>query len=74
MQSELKGNSSNQLDHLLVNKHTIVTITCMLGVLCITSSIQLTCESLNGQNLGFPLRPYFKSWAPFFKATNACTQ
>jgi len=32
---------------------------------------QLTFESLNGQNLGRPRRPYFKSCAPFFSAVIA---
>ena len=35
---------------------------------------ELTGESLNGQNLGFPRRPYFKSCAPLFSAVMAFIQ
>lgn len=38
-----------------------------------TISKDPTVDSLKGQNLGFPLLPYFKSCAPFFKATIAFT-
>jgi hypothetical protein len=31
-----------------------------------------TVESLKGQNLGFPLRPHFKRFAPFFMDKIAC--
>ena len=31
----------------------------------------LTLDSLKGQNLGFPLRPYLSNWAPFLRAVIA---
>lgn len=31
-----------------------------------------TLDSLKGQNLGFPLRPYLSNCAPFFRAVMAC--
>jgi len=34
--------------------------------------MQLTLESRNGQNFGFPLRPYFSRYAPFLSAVMAC--
>lgn len=35
-------------------------------------STKLTLDNLNGQNFGFPLRPYFSKYAPFFRAVIAC--
>jgi len=32
---------------------------------------QLTLASLKGQNFGFPLRPYFSRYAPFFSVVIA---
>lgn len=34
--------------------------------------MKLTLESRNGQNFGFPLRPYFSRYAPFFSDAMAC--
>ena len=34
--------------------------------------MQLTLESRNGQNFGFPLRPYFSRYDPFLSVVMAC--
>lgn len=33
---------------------------------------KLTVESRNGQNFGFPLRPYLSKYAPFLSVAMAC--
>ena len=33
---------------------------------------KLTLEMRNGQNVGFPLRPYFSRYVPFLRAVIAC--
>lgn len=35
-------------------------------------SRQHTFERLNGQNLGFPRRPYFRRYIPFLRVVMAC--
>ena len=37
-----------------------------------SNAFGLTLDSLKGQNLGFPLRPYLSNGAPFLRAVMAC--